>query len=362
MKKMLTPFEKQGFRLKNHLVMAPMTRTRAIDNRPNALMAEYYGQRAGAGLIITEGTAPMPNALGYPNIPGIFNPEQVEGWKVVTDRVHREGAKIFLQLMHTGRIGHTDNLPEDAVLVGPSAIAAAGEIYTMTGKAPHSNPVALTTAGVQEVIAGFVTAAENTMAAGFDGVELHGANGYLIEQFLNPNVNTRTDEYGGTLENRARFAVEVTTAVADAIGKDHVGIRLSPFSALGDLAGYEEEEVHETYAYLAQQFDRIGITYIHVGVNAPIPERTLAAIRQNFSGIVILCNGLTPETAEKALHTGFADLVAFGRSFLANPDLPERIARDAALNEADFTTFYGTTAAGYTDYPTLASTNQQSYL
>lgn len=359
MKTMLTPFDKYGFSLKNHLVMAPMTRTRAIGNQPNALMAEYYGQRSGAGLIITEGTAPMPNALGYPNIPGIFNPQQVEGWKVITERVHRDGAKIFLQLMHTGRVGHSDNLPVDAVLVGPSAIAAAGEIYTMNGKAPHSNPVALTTAGVQEVIAGFVTAAENAMLAGFDGIELHGANGYLIEQFLNPNVNTRTDEYGGTLENRARFAVEVAAAVADAIGKDHVGIRLSPFSALGDLAGYEEEEVHETYAYLAEQFDRVGITYIHVAVNAPIPERTLKAIRQNFSGIVILCNGLTPETAEKALHAGFADLVAFGRFFLANPDLPQRIAKDAPLNEADFTTFYGTTAAGYTDYPTLASTGPQ---
>lgn len=357
MKKMLAPFKKHGFSLKNHLVMAPMTRTRAIGNQPNALMAEYYGQRSGAGLIITEGTAPVPNALGYPNIPGIFNPVQVEGWKAVTERVHRDGTKIFLQLMHTGRMGHTDNLPEHAVLVGPSAIAAAGEIYTINGKAPHSNPVALTKEGVQEVIAGFVKAAQNAMAAGFDGVELHGANGYLIEQFLNPNVNTRTDEYGGSVKNRARFAVEVAKAVAEAIGKDHVGIRLSPFSPLGDLGPYEEEEVHETYAYLAQQFNETGITYIHVAVNAPIPERTFEAIRLNFPGIIILCNGLTPETAEKALHAGFADLVAFGRLFLANPDLTARIARDAPLNEADFNTFYGITAAGYTDYPTLASTS-----
>lgn len=353
MKKILKPFEKQNFSLKNHIVMAPMTRTRAIGNQPNELMAAYYGQRSGAGLIITEGTAPVPNALGYPNIPGIFNQAQVEGWKTITDRVHKKGTKIFLQLMHTGRIGHTDSLPEHAVLVGPSEIAAAGEIFTTGGMKPHSSPIALTKEGIQDVIEGFVTAAKNAMAAGFDGVELHGANGYLMEQFLNPNVNTRNDEYGGTIENRTRLTVELIKAVAEAIGKDRMGIRFSPFSTLGDLAAYDEKEVHKTYAYLAQQLNEIGITYIHIGVNAPIPKQTFEVIRNQFSGIIILCNGLTPETAEEALHAGFADLVAFGRSFLANPDFVERIANDTQFNEVDFNTLYGTTAAGYTDYPTL---------
>jgi N-ethylmaleimide reductase len=353
MKKILTPFRKDGISLKNHLVMAPMTRTRALGNQPNELMAEYYRQRSGAGLIITEGTAPVPDALGYPNIPGIFTRAQAEGWKLISDQVHQAGAKIFLQLMHTGRIGHTDNLPEHAVLVGPSEIAAAGEIFTMTGMKPHSSPSPLTKEGIQDVIAGFVAAAQNAMDAGFDGVELHGANGYLIEQFLNPNVNIRTDEYGGNIENRSRFTTDLVKAVAEAIGKDRVGIRLSPFSTLGDLTTYEEKEVHETYAYLANELNQTGIAYIHVGVNAPIPEQTLETIRSNFSGIIILCNGLTPDAAEEALQADFADLVAFGRSFLANPDLVERIAKDAPLNEPDYTTFYGSTAAGYTDYPTL---------
>lgn len=354
MKKILTPFKKNGISLKNHTVMAPMTRTRAIGNLPNELMVEYYGQRSGAGLIITEGTAPGPNALGYPNIPGIFNQDQVKGWKLITDRVHREGAKIFLQLMHTGRIGHNDSLPENAFLVGPSEIAAAGEIYTKDGMKPHSKPVALTKESIQEVIAEFVAAAENAMAAGFDGVELHGANGYLIEQFLNPNVNTRTDEYGGNIGNRSRLTIELARTVAEAIGKDRVGIRFSPFSALGDLAAYDEEEVHNTYTYLAQQLNNLGIAYLHIGVNAPIPQPMFDAIRNEFSGVIILCNGLTPETGEEALHKGFADLVAFGRSFLANPDFVERIAKNAPLNEVDFNTMYGTSAEGYTNYPTLA--------
>jgi len=354
MEKILKPFERHNLRLKNHLVMAPMTRSRAIGNQPNELMAEYYEQRSDAGLIITEGTAPMPNALGYPNIPGIFDQVQVEGWKKITTRVHRKGSKIFLQLMHTGRIGHVDNLPESAFLVGPSDITAAGEIFTAGGLKPHSNPIALTNEGIQEVIEGFVTAAQHTMAAGFDGVELHGANGYLIEQFLNPNVNTRADEYGGSIKNRSRFTVEVVKAVAEAVGKEHIGIRFSPFSTAGDLAAYDEFEVFETYSYLAKQLNQIGIAYIHIGVNAPIPQSMFDAIRNQFSGIIILCNGLTPESGEAALHAGIADLVAFGRSFLANPDFVERIAKNAPLNEVDYTTLYGTTAEGYIDYPTLA--------
>ncbi|QKZ13749.1 alkene reductase [Spirosoma sp. KUDC1026] len=360
MNKILTPFSKGGLHLKNHLVMAPMTRSRALDNLPNALMVHYYGQRTGAGLLITEGTAPTPEALGYPRIPGIFSEQQVAGWQKITSVVQADDSKIFVQLMHTGRIGHQDNLPLGAALVGASDLKAAGQIYTDTaGLQEYSQPRALTTSGVAEVIRSYVIAAQNAVRAGFDGVELHGANGYLPEQFLNPAVNNRTDQYGGSRQSRSRFIVELTTAVADAIGPHKVGIRFSPYSTLGDLPPYADDEVHETYRYLAQELNTLGIAYIHIAVNAPIPPRTLDTIRTSFTGTIILCNGLTPETAEAALHDGFADLVAFGRPFLANPDLAERIAQHAELNQPDYSTLYTPGAQGYTDYPTLTeSTNQ----
>jgi len=352
MNKILTPYAKGGLSLKNHLVMAPMTRSRAIDNLPNALMAEYYSQRSGAGLIITEGTAPAPEALGYARIPGIFSQAQIEGWKQVTEAVHKNGTKIFLQLIHTGRIGHKDNLPDGLELVGASAIKAAGQIFTDTlGMQDHSEPVALTTEGVKAVIARYIKAAENAIEAGFDGVELHGANGYLIEQFLNPNVNTRSDEFGGSIEGRAKLAIELARGIAAAIGKEKVGIRFSPYSTLGDLQPYDE--VQETYAYLARKLDAIGVAYIHIGFGAQMPQETLDAIRTFFKGTIIQCNGLTPSSAETALNNGFADLVAFGRSFLANPDLDKRIAVGAALNESDYTSLYTADAKGYTDYPVL---------
>ena len=350
---LLKQFQKNGFTLKNHIVMAPMTRSRAIYNLPNELMAEYYQQRSGAGLIISEGTAPSPEALGYPNIPGIFSKAQVEGWKLVTEKVHLTNSKIFLQLMHTGRIGHTDNLPAGAALAGVSDITAAGQIFTMNGMKDHSQPVALSTTEIKNVIQSFVTAAENALEAGFDGVEIHGANGYLLEQFLNPNVNNRTDTYGGTLENRSRFIIELSKALVEAIGNNKVGIRFSPFSTLGDLAAYDEEQIHLTYSYLAQQLNALNLLYLHIGVNTPIPEKTFDSIREEFEGIIILSNGLTSESAEKALQGNFADLVAFGRAFLANPDLVERIEKNAVLNNVDFTTLYSPGAIGYTDYPML---------
>jgi N-ethylmaleimide reductase len=354
MKKLLTPFIKGNLELKNHLVMAPMTRSRAIDNLPNELMATYYGQRTGAGLLITEGTAPAPEALGYPRIPGIFSREQIHGWKLVTDKVHRDDSKIFLQLMHTGRIGHNDNLPKGITLVGASDIKATGQVFTDTkGLQDFSAPVALSKEGIKNVIEGYVQAAKNAIEAGFDGVEIHGANGYLLEQFLNPNVNNRTDEYGGGIESRSRFTVEVVLAVANAIGKEKVGIRFSPFSKLGDLAPYDEDETTNTYGLLAQQLNELPIAYIHVAVNGPIPQKTFQVIRQHFSGTIILSNGLTPETGEEALHKGFADLVAFGRSFLSNPDFVERIQTHAALNRVDFSTLYTPGTRGYTDYPAV---------
>ncbi|MCX5883745.1 MAG: alkene reductase, partial [Deltaproteobacteria bacterium] len=229
--------------LQNHLVMAPMTRCRTTDNIPNAIMVEYYVQRATAGLIITEGTSPSPNGLGYPRIPGIFSPAQVEGWKRITDAVHAKGAKIFVQIMHCGRIAHPLNLPAGARMLAPSAVTAAGEMYTdAEGMKPHPVPQAMTEADIMTTIAEFVQAAKNAVAAGFDGIELHSANGYLLEQFIRPNTNQRTDGYGGTIENRARFVLEVADAVLGAIGKDKVGIRLSPFGVFNDMPLYDAME------------------------------------------------------------------------------------------------------------------------
>ncbi len=354
MKKILTAYQKNGFKLKNHLVMAPMTRSRAIDNISNELMAEYYGQRTGAGLIITEGTSPTAEGLGYPRIPGAFSDAQIEGWKKTTEAVHKGGSKIFLQLMHTGRIAHIDNLPRGTTPVGASNIKAAGQMFTDSkGLQDHSEPVALTTEGVKAVIEGHVTAAKNAIAAGFDGIELHGANGYLSEQFLNPNVNNRTDEYGGNIINRSRLPLEIIEKIAQAIGKEKTGIRLSPYLTLGDLQPYPEEEVHETYTHLAKELDTIGIAYIHIGSNPAIPQKTFDAIRSGFTNTIILCNGLNPETAEAALSNGFADLTAFARLFLANPDLVNRIEEGAILNQLDPTTLYTPGAKGYTDYPNL---------
>ncbi|HMC87722.1 MAG TPA: hypothetical protein VKI61_19500, partial [Chitinophagaceae bacterium] len=272
----------------------------------------------------------------------------------VTAAVHKGNSKIFLQLMHTGRIGHNDNLPDEVLLAGASEIKAAGQIFTDTaGLQDHSQPTALTTERVKEVISGHVIAAKNAIKAGFDGIELHGANGYLIEQFLNPNVNTRTDEYGGSIENRAKIAIEMANEIAGAIGKDKVGIRFSPYSLTGDLGVYPEDQVHETYRYLASELNKIGIAYIHIGVSSGIKQKTLDVIRTSFDGTIILCNGLTPETGEAALNNGFADIVAFGRCFLANPDFDKRIAENTELNQPDFATLYTSGPKGYTDYPIL---------
>ncbi|MEO8884708.1 MAG: alkene reductase [Mucilaginibacter sp.] len=354
MKKLLIPYNSTALNLKNHLVMAPMTRSRAIGNIPNALMAEYYSQRRGAGLIITEGTAPAPEGLGYARIPGIFSPEQVEGWKLTTSAVHQNNTKIFLQLMHTGRIGHQANLPEGVQVVGVSAIPAAGQMHTDTaGMQDYPVPVALSTQGIKDVINQYVAAAKNAIAAGFDGVELHAANGYLIEQFLNPNVNDRTDSYGGSIENRASFAIEIAKSVAAVIGKEKVGIRISPNSTLGDLQAYDADTTQETYIHLSREFNRIGIAYIHISLNPQIPAGTLTAIRTEFEGTLIYCNTFTAEKAEAELNNGDADLIAFGRGFLANPDLEQRIEKGAELNAPDFTTLYTPDAKGYTDYPVL---------
>jgi N-ethylmaleimide reductase len=343
--------------LQNHLVMSPMTRNRATDNIPNALMLEYYAQRATAGLIITEGTSPSPNGLGYPRIPGIFSPTQVEGWKPITDAVHKRGAKIFVQLMHCGRISHPLNMPAGTRMLAPSAVMAAGEMYTdVEGMQPHPVPQAMTEADIKTAIGEFAQAAKNAVTAGFDGIELHGANGYLLEQFIRPNTNQRTDAYGGTIENRSRFVLQVTEAVIDAIGKDKVGIRLSPFGVFNDMPLYDSMETD--YTYLAEQLNNRELVYIHLVDHSlmgmpPVPDAIKAIFRKLFKGALILSGGYDAERSEKDLAAGKCDLIAVGRPFLANPDLVKRWKTGAAVNDPDMETFYTPGPKGYTDYPVL---------
>ncbi|GAB3694752.1 alkene reductase [Spirosoma flavus] len=359
MKKLAMPYTKGGLQLKNHVVMAPMTRSRALHNLPNELMATYYQQRSGAGLIVTEGTSPSPEGLGYPRIPGIFSEAQIEGWKEVTKGVHENGSKIFVQLMHTGRIAHVANLPVGYQPVGLSDRKATGEIYTdKEGLQEYSKPVALDEQGITYVINDFVKAAQNAIRAGFDGVELHGANGYLLEQSLNPHVNTRTDNYGGSIQNRSRLILEIVEKIAVSIGPEKVGLRISPYSTLSDMPAYDEADVHQTYAHLSSELSRLNIAYIHISDSPSIPQKTHQAIRNAFSNTIIYCNGLTAETAEAKLQDGSADLVAFARSFLSNPDLMSRIEKNASLNEVDYMTLYTPDAQGYTDYPVLEEVTQ----
>ena len=344
--------------LSSPVIMAPLTRSRAIGNVPNDLMTKYYAQRASAGLIITEGTSPSPNGLGYPRIPGIFSPAQVDGWSQVTQAVHAKGGKIFIQLMHCGRVGHILNLPAGARLLAPSAIAAAGEMYTdAEGMKPNGTPEAMSAADVQAAIAEYAQAAKNAVAAGFDGIELHAANGYLMEQFIRPNSNQRSDAYGGGIENRARFVLEAADAAIAAIGKDKVGIRLSPYGVFNDMPAYPEQDAD--YAYLAQQLNARGLLYIHLvdhsSMGAPaVPDSIKATIRKEFKGALILSGGYDAARAEADLAAGRADLIAVGRGFLANPDLLARWKSGAALNAPDMGTFYTPGEKGYTDYPALA--------
>ncbi|OGA34331.1 MAG: alkene reductase [Betaproteobacteria bacterium RIFCSPLOWO2_12_FULL_64_23] len=343
--------------LQNRLVMSPLTRNRATGNIPNELMAQYYAQRACAGLIITEGTSPSPNGLGYPRIPGVFSAEQVAGWRRITEAVHAQGAKMFIQFMHCGRIAHPLNLPAGARVLGPSAVAAAGEISTDTeGKKPHAMPQAMTAADIKATIEEYAQAARNAVAAGFDGVELHGANGYLLEQFIRPNSNRRTDGYGGAIENRARFALEVADAAIRAIGKDKVGMRLSPFGVFNDMPVYEAMEAD--YTYLARELNARGLLYIHLVDHSPmgappVPGSIKAMFRSVFKGALILSGGYDAARAESDLAAGKCDLIAAGRPFLANPDLVARWKTGAALNAPDVSTFYTPGPKGYTDYPVL---------
>jgi N-ethylmaleimide reductase len=320
-------------------------------------MAEYYAQRATAGLIITEGTSPSPNGLGYPRIPGIFSPAQVEGWKRITDAVHAKGAKMFVQLMHCGRIAHPLNLPAGARMLAPSAVAADGEMFTdAEGMKPHPAPQAMTDSDIRSTIAEYAQAAKNAVTAGFDGIELHSANGYLLEQFIRPNTNRRTDGYGGPIENRARFVLEVAEAVVGAIGKGKVGIRLSPFGVFNDMPLYDA--MGADYTYLAQQLNARGLVYVHLVDHSPmgappVPDSIKATFRKLFKRTLILSGGYDAERAESDLAAGKCDLIAVGRPFLANPDLVARWRTKAAVNAPDMSTFYTPGPKGYTDYPAL---------
>jgi N-ethylmaleimide reductase len=346
--------------LRNHLVMGPMTRSRALGNVPNAMMAEYYRQRATAGLIITEGTAPGPEGLGYARIPGLFDAQHVKGWRLTTDAVHDEGGHIFVQLMHVGRIFHELNLPAGTTGVAPSAIAAAGQMWTdQEQMKPNSTPRALSGTELHRVRDEFVKSATLAIEAGFDGVELHGANGYLLEQFLHPRTNQRTDAYGGSVENRARFVIEVVQGIANSIGADRLGIRLSPWSTFNDMAHYPE--LDEAYEYLAEQLEKIGIGYVHLVDHSRLSAldaagQTAKAVRSVFTGTYISSgNYTTLADIEDALTRGKADLVSMSRPFIANPDLVERLRDDLPLATPNPATFYGPGptgfADGYTDYP-----------
>ena len=342
--------------LNNRLVMAPMTRSRAIGNIPNELMVEYYRLRAAAGLIITEGVAPSANGLGYPRIPGVYKQAQIAGWKKVTDAVHAEGGKIFMQLMHTGRVSHPDNMESNTQVLAPSAIGMSGEMWTDTnGMQTYPIPEEMSLQDIQQAQEAFVNAAKNAIAAGFDGVELHGANGYLIDQFINTASNKRQDNYGGSLEKRSRFALEVAAKVADAIGSDRTGIRLSPYGVYNDMEIFDGLE--NQYEYLATELGKLKLLYIHIvdhsSQGAPeVPESVKAKIRNAFGGDIIASGGLDKEKAEAILSENRGSLVAFGQAFLANPDLVYKLENDLSLNMPDYDTFFTPGEKGYLDYPT----------
>lgn len=351
---LFTPTTLGKLQLKNRIVMAPMTRCRAIGNVPNDLMEKYYAQRASAGLIIAEGVAPSANGLGYARQPGLFTDAQIAGWKRVNDGVHAAGGKIFVQLMHDGRVSHPANMLVGAKVVAPSAIAAPGEMWTdSSGMQPYPVPAAMTEADIAQAIAEFASGAKNAIAAGFDGVELHGANGYLIDQFLNAASNQRTDKWGGSIENRMRFAVEVAKAAVAAVGADRIGMRISPYGAFNGTA--PDAEMDALYEGLISELNNIGLVYIHIvdhsAMGAPEVSPTLKAkIRTGFKGRYILSGGYDAARANADLDANKGDLVAFGRPFISNPDLVQKLQSGTPLTAPDMSTFYTPGEKGYTDY------------
>jgi N-ethylmaleimide reductase len=354
---LFSPYELGNLQLSNRIVMAPMTRCRAVEgNAPNPLAVTYYVQRAQAGLIITEGSQVSPLGVGYIRTPGIYSPEQVDGWRNVTDAVHKAGGKIFLQLWHVGRVSHPDfhggELP-----VAPSALHVEGEVHTLLGKKKIETPHALELDEISSIIDQFRSGAENAKEAGFDGVEIHGANGYLLDQFLRDGSNHRTDQYGGRIQNRARLPLEVTEAVIDVLGAARVGYRISPHFQRYSMS---DSNPLETFSYLAEELNDLKLGYLHMieRVAEPmlIPSRARFAstIRGIFKGTFMLNGGYDAEKGNEAIRKGEADLISYGSMFLANPDLPERFKRMAPLNLPDTQTFYAGEEKGYIDYPRLS--------
>ena len=358
-------FNLKNIELSNRIVMAPMTRTRSKNGIMTDMNALYYSQRASVGLIITEGTSISNTSMGYLYVPGIYNAAQTESWKLVTDAVHSKGGKIFTQLWHVGRVAHISNQPNHFQPVAPSAILAKdstawGIEGGVEGRVQVSEPRALVKAEISEIIEDYVKAAKNAIAAGFDGIEIHGANGYLIDQFLNPDTNLRTDEYGGPLENRARFVLEVIDAIAAAIGADKVGIRVSPYGTQHDMSLFDGLE--DAFKYLAQEFSKRGIAYVHLhdqGLLYAEHFDFIEKFRTWFSGAVIFAGFLTKETAEGLIEKGLVDLVAFGRPLIANPDLVERFKNNYPLTPGKRESFYGFSAEGYIDYPNYSDLNEE---
>jgi N-ethylmaleimide reductase len=349
--------------LGNRAIMAPLTRNRAGEgNVPREMNVTYYRQRAGAGLIVSEATQVSQQGQGYPNTPGIHSEEQVAGWRKVTDAVHESGGRIFAQLWHTGRASHSYFQEGNGLPVGPSAVANRGQVYVPgRGMVAYETPRALETSEIGGIVKDYAAGARNAIRAGFDGVEIHGANGYLIDQFLRDGTNRRTDRYGGSVVNRARFALEVTTAVGDAVGAEHVGIRLSPSSTFNDMS---DSTPRETFGHVAKELSKMGLAYLHL--IAPMPKDAkhggeghdmipVSFFRDLYRGVIVANGGYTFEKSQEALAEGWADAVAFGTAFLANPDLVERFRRGAALNPADPATFYGGDERGYIDYPALSA-------
>lgn len=355
MTKLFNTYSIGSLELQNRVVMAPLTRSRAINNIPNDIMKTYYEQRSGAGLIITEGTAPSATGLGYARIPGMYSKEQIEGWKKVTDAVHKKGAKIYVQLMHTGRASHPHNMEAGTKVLAPSAIGLSGEIHTDTeGMQTYPIPEAMSEDELLEAQEDFVKASVNAILAGFDGVELHGANGYLIDQFLNPASNQRTDKYG---QDRSLFLLETAEKVSAAIGANRVGVRVSPYGVFNDMAHFDGLE--DFYEKIAKGLGEMNLTYMHIAdmssmggdftVTASVKEK----IKNAFGGAIILSGGYDAEKAEQDLEANKGALVAFGRSFISNPDLVYRMKNNLEMNELDFNTLYTPGEEGYVDYPAL---------
>lgn len=351
MANLFEPLKIGDLTLNNRVIMAPLTRARAIGGErvPNALMAQYYVQRASAGLILSEATAVSPQGVGYADTPGIWSEQQVAGWKIVTDAVHAAGGKIFLQLWHVGRISDPSFLNGEAP-VAPSAIAAAGHVSLLRPQRPYPVPRALALEEIPGIVAAYRKGAENAKLAGFDGVEIHGANGYLLDQFLQDGSNQRTDAYGGPVENRARLLLEVTDAAIEVWGAGRVGMHLAPRRDSHDMS---DSDPAATFGYVARELRKRGIAFICA--REAVGDDSLGPlIKKEFGGIYIANEKMDKDSAQRIIAAGQADAVAWGKAFIANPDLPRRLREDAPLNEAKPETFYGATADGYTDYPALA--------